>query len=314
MTRISCIIPAYNSEPYLARAVDSLLSTGWPDLEIIVVDDGSTDGTRKLAESLAAGRPGRVICLSHAGGRNRGVSASRNVGIERSTGALLCFLDADDFVYPHRFDAAARILEERPDVDGVYEISEIVFADAESAERWWDTSRTFGFDTPIPPQDVLFALLRGRSWPTSAILCRRALIERTGLFDARLRIAEDCHLWFRMACLGTLVGGGDLTRPVSVYWRHVDSSYQPFEAQRVHMVRAMTLFYNWMRDRDPSDSRLPRVCQCVSEYILRSIESARARENRWLAWTLAVGSASRFPRVLSQRRFYGHMWRMAAGQ
>lgn len=313
MTKISCIIPTHNSQPYLERAVESLFSTGWPDLEILIVDDGSTDGTRRLAELLAANSPGTVVCLSHTDGQNHGVSATRNVGIARSTGDLLCFLDADDFVYPHRFDAAVRILDKRPDVDGVYETSEIVFADAESEDRWWDASRTFGFDTPIPPQDVLFALFRGRSWHTSAILLRRTLIKRTGLFDARLRIAEDCHLWFRMACLGTLVSG-DLTRPVSVYWRHVDSSYQPFTAQRPHMVRAMTLFYNWMRDRAPLDSRLPRVRLCVSDYILRSIEAARGRRDRQLAWTIAVGSAARFTPVLTERRFYGHLWRMAVGQ
>lgn len=311
--KISCVVPAWNCEAYLSRAVESLLSTEWRELEVIVVDDGSTDGTWGVAEALAARHPGIVRCEKHAGGRNRGVSASRNLGVARSSGELICFLDGDDLVYPHRFITAARILREQPRVDGVHELTDVVFEDASAERAWGMTARTMGFDRPLGPGDVLFELLRGRCWATSGILIRRAFLDQTGGFDPRLAIAEDCNLWFRLASVGTLVSG-DRGRAVSAYWRRAGSAYRPGTAPRVHMIRAMVLFYRWLLRRDGRDARLPAIDRSIRNYILQSIHSARGDGERMLAWTIVGGSVIRFPQVVKERRLYGHIRRMAVGQ
>ncbi len=308
--KISVIVPAFNCQPYLRRAVESLMATQYENLEIVIVDDGSTDGTLAVARVLQTEHPTSVRVLSHPDGDNRGVSATRNRGIESSTGELIAFLDADDYVHPWRFESPVTILKADSRVSGVHQVSEMVFSDAESAKRWWGGGSTrFGYTDPIPPDETLFTLLRGGCWATSAVLIRRNLLDETGLFLPGLRTCEDCHLWFRMACCGRLVSG-DTSRPVSVYYRRLDSAFQPSPRQRIAMVRAMASFYKWMRRRDPNDSRLSRVSSCIAEYILNGITIARVSGDRSLAWQLASHGALWFPPLLQHRRLYAHVSRL----
>lgn len=307
--RISAIIPAYNSEAYLERAVRSLVETGQEGLEIVIVDDGSTDRTWEVARELQQRYSRQVKAFQHEDGRNLGVSAARNLGVERSSAPLLCFLDADDYVYPHRFDSALQILGEQCDVDGVYQLSEICYSDQASRDQWWDKGDVyFGFAEPIPPDRLLEELLRSRCWATSAILFRRNLLDKSGLFAPQLRQAEDCHLWFRMAACGTLVSG-DLTRPVSAYWRHTASAHQPSPLNRLHMIRAMVSFRRWLQRRSREDARLPMIERAIENNILNGIIEARRRRDRKTAWHLAVVGSYRFPAVLRRRQLFGNLVR-----
>ncbi|HET6422245.1 MAG TPA: glycosyltransferase family A protein, partial [Planctomycetaceae bacterium] len=188
--KISTIIPVYNGAAYLRRAVDSLLATRDPDLEIVIVDDGSQDDSAAIADALQHEFPGCVRFARHPRGENRGVSATRNAGIQVSTGEWLALLDADDYVRPHRFDSARSILSTRPEVDGVYQLCEMEFATEQARQTWWNTKTTFGFEQPIDPQELIFALLRGACWATSAVVFRRSLLGRTGMFDPQLKLAE----------------------------------------------------------------------------------------------------------------------------
>lgn len=96
MKSISIIIPVYNGEAYIRRCIKSIISQNWQQYEIILVDDGSTDNTFEIAKDLAADR--KDFWVIHQ--ENQGVSAARNTGIEKATGEWLCFLDADDELYP----------------------------------------------------------------------------------------------------------------------------------------------------------------------------------------------------------------------
>ena len=106
----SVIIPAFNSAATLTRAVDSVLGQTWPAHEVIVVDDGSSDDTRSLAEGY--GDAVRVIYQSNAG-----VSVARNRGAEAATGNWLAFLDADDWYYPERLRWHAEWIADDPSLD-----------------------------------------------------------------------------------------------------------------------------------------------------------------------------------------------------
>jgi glycosyltransferase involved in cell wall biosynthesis len=309
---ISVIIPAYNCEPYLRRAVQSLLATRYPRLEIVIVDDGSRDGTWRVAADLHEQYPDSVVAFRHPEGKNCGVSASRNLGIGRSNGQLIAFLDADDYVYPCRFDSAVDILRRCPNVDAVHQLARMEFADVTAQSTWVSDEEFFGLIDEIAEDHLLSTLLGGTPWPTSAIVCRRSLLERTGLFDTRFRIAEDCHLWMRMAWCGRVVAG-DMSQPVSVYWRRNDSAYQASPFQRVHMIRAMADFYRWARRRDPEDPRLATVRRCVGNYILTGIIEARSQHQLKLGWTLAWHSLWSFPAILLRRQFPGNVVRMALG-
>lgn len=312
-TKISCVIPAFNCELWLARAVTSLISTDYPWLEILIVDDGSTDQTLKVAKELYQQYPETIRVFQHPDGANRGVSVSRNLGMEKSAGDWLCFLDADDYVYPHRFHSAAEILSQQPDVDGVHQLAEMVFSTAEAGEEWFRDQMYFGFPAAVEADDLLTALLQGRCWATSAIVFRRSLLERTGRFSEVLRVAEDCHLWFRMASVGKIVSG-DLTQPVSAYWRRSGSAYQPSAESRLLMVRAMMDFLKWLKTSGCPEQRQRQAIRSVHAYVLKGLTEYRFSKRRLHAWRIALLGVFQSPALMLNRGFCGQLARLALGR
>src|SRR4051812_30982953 len=101
---ISVIIPCYNHGSYLAEAIDSILTQTYQYFEIIVVDDGSTDNTRAVAESYKA--------VKYVYRNNKGLSAARNTGIDHSNGEYLVFLDADDWLFPNALSINSNCLQQ----------------------------------------------------------------------------------------------------------------------------------------------------------------------------------------------------------
>src|SRR3954469_3268168 len=100
MPRVSVVVPIYNVEAYLRECLESLADQTFEDLEVIMVDDGSTDGSAAIAEAFAA-RDARFILITQANG---GLSAARNTGIDVATGEFLAFVDSDDVVAPNAYE------------------------------------------------------------------------------------------------------------------------------------------------------------------------------------------------------------------
>lgn len=98
---ISVIIPVYNMEKYLRRCLDSVLAQDYTNLEILVVDDGSTDGSWAICQEYA--RKDARITVIHQ--ENGGLSAARNTGLDRATGAYIAFVDSDDYILPNMYSA-----------------------------------------------------------------------------------------------------------------------------------------------------------------------------------------------------------------
>ena len=261
--RISAIIPAYNVAKYLPRAVRSLIKTGYHDLEIVIVEDGSEDGTFKITEELCRQYHDSVVVYQHPKGANLGVSASRNLGILKSTGALICFLD----------------------VDAVYETVLMVFDDDSGKDTMAEWGKTFGLSRKVPPSVLLTELLRGRTWHTSGILCRRTLFDKTGLFNTKFCIAEDCNLWFKMACVGKIIPG-DMTRPVSGYHRHGTNTYLMSIDRKPDMVRAMADACRWGRGGRLPGVVLDTLFKETRSYISNSVAIALQANRMDLAWKI----------------------------
>ena len=307
VTRVTAVVPVLNGRQYLERAVESLLSTAYPNLEIVVVDDGSEDGSLELAQVLATRNPGKIFAIRHADGGRHGVSASRNLGIRRSGGAYVCFLDADDFVFPHRFETAVATLDSTPDVGGVYELTKIVVEGAVDDElRMFEDGQLFGITEPLTDGDLAAALQRGVPWHTSGILFRRSLLEATGLFHEGLSIAEDCHLWLRAVLLGRIVPG-EMSRPVSAYVRHQTNTFQPSLERKTDMVRALVDAYRWtFRHRiDPEKRR--HFKRVLLTYVVNAVSVAREAQRPDVAWSVLLTVArsggpdlSSDPRLLRQ--------------
>src|SRR5215208_3477198 len=113
--RVSVITIFFNAEEFFAEAIESVLAQSYSDWELLLVDDGSTDRSTEIAQSYASLYPQRVRYLELAGHQNRGMSASRNLGISSARGALIAFLDADDIWLPYKLDEQVAILSSQPE-------------------------------------------------------------------------------------------------------------------------------------------------------------------------------------------------------
>jgi glycosyltransferase involved in cell wall biosynthesis len=176
----SCIVPVYNGERYLGETLDSILAQTYRPIEIIVVDDGSTDGTA----AVAAGYGDRVRYVWQA---NAGEAAARNRGLNAAEGEFIAFDDADDLWSPEKLARQMARMAERPEIDLCF-TSFINFWTAELAEE----QRHYQNHPLSRPQS---------GWSTSTLLARRAVFDKFGKFiDDRARLAGgDSMIWFLRA-------------------------------------------------------------------------------------------------------------------
>jgi glycosyltransferase involved in cell wall biosynthesis len=184
---VSVIIPTFNRAKLCARAVRSALAQTYSPLELIVVDDGSTDGT---AEAIANEFGDSVIVLRQ---RNSGVSAARNAGMVRARGQYIAFLDSDDLWEPSKLDQQVDWLERHPDFGMVL---------CNIAVRGVDGANAGVIDRrPRLPRDgaILVDVIRNPSLVPSTVLIRRQVYEKLGGFDPQLRTAEDLDFHMRVA-------------------------------------------------------------------------------------------------------------------
>ncbi len=174
---VTCILPVYNGERFLAEALDSVLGQNVPSLEVLVVDDGSTDGTAAILDQF--GSKIRVISQD-----NRGVSAARNRGLDEVDSEFVAFQDCDDLWMPGKLTRQLAALEERPELDlclGL--VQNFWMQELAAEERAYRGSR---FAAPAPGH-----LLQ-------VLVARRTAFDRVGRFDMGLDVGED-NDWFLRA-------------------------------------------------------------------------------------------------------------------
>ena len=183
--RVSVVIPAYNYGRFLAEAIDSAFSQTLPPLEVIVVDDGSTDET---AEVLA--RYGDRLRVFQR--QNGGVAAARNFGAAQASGDVLAFLDADDIWVPHKLEMQMARLQRDPDL-GMVHCGLEVFDNNGKTEIRLD-----GLEGHIAPAMLQFEKTRFVATGSTMFISKR-IFEELGGFDPRLSPSEDWDLCYRIA-------------------------------------------------------------------------------------------------------------------
>jgi hypothetical protein len=190
--RVSVVIPTFNHAAYLPDAIDSVLTQSFSDLEVIVVDDGSTDETPEVVRRFTDGR------VRNLRQENRGLSAARNAGIAASRGSLVALLDADDLYEPHFLQVMVGVLDEHRDAGAAY--CGYRFVDRENRALQRAESRV------VPPERFADVLLEGNFLVPASVVARRASYEAVGPFDSSLRACEDWDMWLRMSRRFTFVG------------------------------------------------------------------------------------------------------------
>jgi glycosyltransferase involved in cell wall biosynthesis len=226
--KISVVIPAYNAEQYIRTAIESCLSQTYAPIEIIVVDDGSTDGTAAEAESFPS--PVRVVRLP----QNMGLSTARNRGVQASTGDWIAFLDADDWFFPDKLEHQRRCAMENEKASLIYTGFRIIAVDgSETAGRFFS------------PCELLPMLRYRNRLNVSSVLMRRDIFDALGGFDPKLRAAEDWDLWLRVAARYSVEVFAAAPEPLVVYRRvpgSLGSSAMRFFHVRKSIMKSSCLF------------------------------------------------------------------------
>lgn len=217
---LSVIIPTYNRADYVRECLRTLARSGVRDLEIIVVDDGSTDDT---AAVVAATEPHAIYLQQH----NQGPAAARNKGFRASHGRYVCFLDCDDEWLPDAASQLVETLDRHPEIG-------VLFADARMGSRqngfqsWIDVAGQQEFQR-LPHREVegglrilereplLQRMLVRNCVFLGATILRRETFERFGPFDPALCGAADWNLWLRLAAQTTFAFRRE---PLAIYTKH----------------------------------------------------------------------------------------------
>ncbi len=179
-SKVSVIIPCYNAEAYLSQAIESVLAQTYSNVEIIVVDDGSTDASCTVAERYG-------IRITFIRQKNSGVSAARNAAIAASTGEYLAFLDADDYWLPNKLERQIPAFT-NPKVGLVHSYHVWVDSDGNLQEKRFHTE---GY--------VFHSLLEHCTVGTLTAVVRRNALPKVSPFDTQLRTGEDWDLWLRIS-------------------------------------------------------------------------------------------------------------------
>jgi len=209
--QVSVVIPCYNHALTLARAIRSVLNQTLPPSEVIVVDDGSTDGSRGVAESF-----GSAVIFKQQ--QNRGPAAARNLGVRSATGEFLGFLDADDWWQPGFAASCSEFLRAHPICIAVS--TGLCFVRSDGS-RTYAPADCFDGNKPIGLPRVLesfFAFWAQHNHVcTGSVLMRREAILKVGMQNESLRVAEDLEFW---ALLGAHGRWGFIPEPLWVCDSH----------------------------------------------------------------------------------------------
>ena len=194
-SKFSVIIPLYNKAPYVRRALESIMSQTYKDFDLIIVDDGSTDGSAAICEEYLS-TPYTIHRTPIENIRiisqpNSGVAKARNVGVENSSAPFVCFLDADDWWEPNFLEEIDELIKEYPDA-GIYASNYIYYKPGKTHVAL-NLERGY-IDYPI-------AYYEGSSMPvwTGATCMPRKVFDEMGGFPVGIKLGEDFLLWAKTA-------------------------------------------------------------------------------------------------------------------
>jgi glycosyltransferase involved in cell wall biosynthesis len=227
--RVSAIVPTYNAERFLAEALDSALAQTFQDFEIVVVNDGSTDGSAVIAAAYAARHPDKVRVIHQP---NQGLCHARNTALGAARGRYFALLDADDVWLPHHLADCVALLDRRPEVA-------LVHADIERIDT---VGRSLGRNVrywPTLAPDAFHALFLRREHvccPTAVF--RREAVERVGNFDAQFNRlgCEDRDLWLRISAVAPIAFLPDLHARYRLHNNNMSANFDKMLSARLRLV------------------------------------------------------------------------------
>jgi len=223
---VSVVIIFLNTGQFLQEAIESVIAQTYEHWELLLVDDGSSDGSSEIAKQYVSQNPSRMSYFEHAGHQNLGMSVARNLGIQHAKGSYIAFLDADDYWLSNKLENHVRILDSHPEVGMLFGSMKYWFSWANRTEKnQQDYVPKFSIraQTLFNPALLLSYFLEGNvAVPgPSAILVRREIAQRIGGFEAAFRGMYEDQAFYAKICLSTSVlATGDCL----VYYRQHSNS------------------------------------------------------------------------------------------
>jgi glycosyltransferase involved in cell wall biosynthesis len=223
---VSVVIPVYNGENFVDACLDSIAAPTYRPLEIIVINDGSTDGSGARAENHRS-KPA-VITIPHSN-----LPSARNEGIRRARGDYIAFCDVDDLWMPPKLEKQAGKLSASPEIGLVFTAVATIGATAGKPKKRRSCRLELNFNTGDQ-----FAILAQKSIiAPSSVMIRRTVLEKTGLFDEDLFSCEDWDLWLRIARSRSRMHR--LDEPLTLYRRHGANMSKKVEVMHASRMRVL---------------------------------------------------------------------------
>lgn len=218
---VSVVVPAFNHEHYIVDCISSILEQDYPNIDLIVINDGSTDRTGEKIKETLKKNPSRFVYIAK---ENEGLIKTLNLGLQLARGKYFCELASDDMFLPSSITNRVHYLEEHSDID-------VVFADAYRIDNNTKTNIKLseGKKRYDSLEHTITDLIQGKAkimFPTG--MFRKAILERLGGFDEDFRYSEDVAIWYQLALHAKI---GYFDKPVIYYRKHSDntSSSLPFK-------------------------------------------------------------------------------------
>lgn len=278
---VSVVIPTYNRAQLLSRAIVSVLDQTLSNLELIVVDDGSTDNTADVVRSFCDSRI-RYTPL----GKNCGGAYARNQGIQLAIGEFIAFLDSDDIWLPEKLEKQIAALRNSNN-------SQVTVAYCSYHEEHELTQRTISVEADRAG-DVFDDLLQGWCPPSSASIVKRSELNKVGGFDESLPSFQDYDLWLRLAEASNQFVA--ISEPLLI--KHVHNNHQ-VSVDPTAKLRGFEIFQQrWsatMKHRLGVQSYHRWVADHLSHVQLSQLKLALARGKRLLAWQHFLGMTKFLP-------------------
>lgn len=207
---VSVFIIFFNGEKYLEEAIESVLKQTYDHWELLLVDDGSVDSSAKIARSYEYKYPGKIKYLHHPNHKNKGISATRNLGIRDSKGKYVAMLDSDDVWLPEKLEEQIAILEAHPEVEMIYGRTQVWFSWSGKPE---DQDKDYTLELGVEPDQViapprLVPLLlecKVQSPTTCNVVFRKSIFEKCGYFVENFRGMYEDFAYFTKVCLKSSV-------------------------------------------------------------------------------------------------------------
>jgi glycosyltransferase involved in cell wall biosynthesis len=284
---VSVVIPTYNRLRQLTSALESVLAQRYSGFEVIIVDDGSQDGTRQHIENLISSRCGTETSLRYIFQGNRGSSTARNRGIAEARGEWIAFLDSDDVWYPDKLEWQVRAVKAYKDVCGAcITDARLVNDSGMEMTSFRKTGKTYTQEIGLAENVVQrLAWTFDHFWVTS-LLVRSDLARQIGGFDPNIQFCEDHDFVFRLSLVTSFCYVNKVL--VQLDRSPASSIIRPWERAEVRLQNKQLMLEKWLKDAVLT----PKVRKAVAR-TLRQTHSA------WANWYLQAERFEEARRALS---------------